>query len=187
MKLERRGTSSAWDQKARTVSTCLINTGRFSLMCRLRNLPLCRHLLIDWKSSLQPQQNVLCPDLVLSVHLKRSWEPPKKTSENAGANENLSCRCPSNSRIAPAVAPRIVVSYCSSREMPFREWNFAFRKSVSELRELLREYPRTLRELREWPSHSKSIFLAIGMAPSLLKRVTVILVPFPLKWVLSNA
>ena len=26
-------------------------------------------------------------------------------------------------------------SYCSSRDMPFREWNFAFRESVSELSE----------------------------------------------------
>ena len=30
-------------------------------------------------------------------------------------------------------------SYCSSHEMPFREWNFAFQESVSEFRELLRE------------------------------------------------
>ena len=39
-------------------------------------------------------------------------EPPhflKKRSENAGANENLSCRFPSIPRIAPGVAPRIVV------------------------------------------------------------------------------
>ena len=40
-------------------------------------------------------------------------------------------------------------SYCSSREMPFRERNFAFRESVSEFRELLREYPGTLPEPRE--------------------------------------
>ena len=45
------------------------------------------------------------------------------------------------------------VSYCSSRGMPFREWNFEFR-------ELLREYPGTLRELREWPFHSESVFPA---------------------------
>ena len=50
------------------------------------------------------------------------------------------------------------VSYCSSRGMPFREWNFVFREFLSELRELLREYPGTLRELREWPFHSESVF-----------------------------
>ena len=50
-------------------------------------------------------------------------------------------------------------SYCSSRDMLFREWNFTFRKSLSELRELLREYHKTLRELREWPCHSKRVFL----------------------------
>ena len=32
--------------------------------------------------------------------------------------------------------------------MPFQEWNVAFRESVSEFRELLREYPGTRRELR---------------------------------------
>ena len=47
--------------------------------------------------------------------------------------------------------------------MPFREWNFAFRESLSEFRELLRECPGTLRELREWPSHSESIFPEIGV------------------------
>ena len=49
-------------------------------------------------------------------------------------------------------------SYWSSREMPFREWNVALRESDSEFRELLREYPRSLRELREWPFHSESVF-----------------------------
>ena len=39
-------------------------------------------------------------------------------------------------------------SHFTSRETPFREWDFAFRELFSELRELLREY-RTLPELRE--------------------------------------
>ena len=34
----------------------------------------------------------------------------EKRSENAGANDNLSCRFPSIPRIAPGVAPRIVAS-----------------------------------------------------------------------------
>ena len=59
-------------------------------------------------------------------------------------------------------------SYCSSREMPFREWNFVFREWKFEFRELLREYPGTLRELREWPFHSESIFPEIGVVPRLL-------------------
>ena len=45
--------------------------------------------------------------------------------------------------------------------MPFREWNFDFR-------ELFWEYPGTLRELREWPFHSKSVFPEIGVVPRLL-------------------
>ena len=57
-------------------------------------------------------------------------------------------------------------SYCSSRGMPFREWNFVFREWNFEFRELLREYPGTLRELREWPFHSKSVFPEIGVVPT---------------------
>ena len=53
------------------------------------------------------------------------------------------------------------LSYCSSRGMLFREWNFVFR-------ELLREYPETLRELREWPFHSESGVPEIGVVPRLL-------------------
>ena len=60
-------------------------------------------------------------------------------------------------------------SHCSSREMPFREWDFSFRELFFELRELLREYPGTLPELREWPFHSESVFPEIGVVPRLLK------------------
>ena len=62
------------------------------------------------------------------------------------------------------------VSYCSSRGMPFREWNFAFREWNFEFRELLREYPGTLRELREWPFHSESVSPEIGVVPRLLNN-----------------
>ena len=41
-------------------------------------------------------------------------------------------------------------SYCSSRGFVFREWNVVFREWNCEFRELLREYPGTLPELREW-------------------------------------
>ena len=54
--------------------------------------------------------------------------------------------------------------------MPFREWDVAFRESFSELRELLREYPGTLSELREWPFRSESVFPEIGVVPSLLNK-----------------
>ena len=60
-------------------------------------------------------------------------------------------------------------SYCSSRERPFREWNFAFWESLSEFREVLREYPRTLRDLRKWPFHSESVFLKLGWSPGFWK------------------
>ena len=59
-------------------------------------------------------------------------------------------------------------SYCSSREMPFREWNCVFREQSFEFRELLREYPGTLRELREWLFHSESVFFSEVGVPRLL-------------------
>ena len=40
----------------------------------------------------------------------------------------------------------------------------------SELRELLREYPGTLPEFREWPVHSESVFPKIGVVPRLLNN-----------------
>ena len=49
-------------------------------------------------------------------------------------------------------------SYCSSRGMPSREWNFVFREWDFEFRELLREYPGILRELREWPFTPRAFF-----------------------------
>ena len=48
--------------------------------------------------------------------------------------------------------------------MPFQEWNFAFRERNFKFRELLRVFPRTLRELREWPFHSETVFPEIGVA-----------------------
>ena len=65
------------------------------------------------------------------------------------------------------------VSYCTSRGMPFREWNFVFREWNFEFRELLREYPGTLPELREWPFCSESVFPKIGVVPRLLNYIPV--------------
>ena len=64
------------------------------------------------------------------------------------------------------------VSYRSSRERPFREWNFVFRELNFKFRELLREYPGTLPELREWPFHSESVFPEIGVVPRLLNKAS---------------
>ena len=47
-----------------------------------------------------------------------------------------------------------------------------FREILSELRELLREHPGTLPELREWPFHSESVFHEIGVVPRLLNYST---------------
>ena len=81
------------------------------------------------------------------------------------------------------------VSYCSSRGMPFREWNFVFREWNFEFRELLRECPGTLREcpgtlreLREWPFHSESVFPEIGVVPSLPRKKRRILSHLWLSW-----
>ena len=46
--------------------------------------------------------------------------------------------------------------------MPFRERDFAFRELFSELRKLLREYPGTLPELREWLFTPRAFFLKLG-------------------------
>ena len=54
--------------------------------------------------------------------------------------------------------------------MPFREWDFSSRELFFELRELLREYPGTLPELREWPFRSESVFPEIGVVPRLLNH-----------------
>ena len=60
-------------------------------------------------------------------------------------------------------------SYCSSRGMPFREWNLVLREWNFEFRELLREYPGTLQELRMASSLRERFFSEIGVVPSLLK------------------
>ena len=57
------------------------------------------------------------------------------------------------------------LSHCTSRETPFWEWDFAFRELFSELRELLREYPGTLPELREWLFTPRAFFLKLGWFP----------------------
>ena len=104
---------------------------------------------------------------------------PEKRSENARANEDLSCTFPSIPGIALGVAPRIVVfvllkswDAIPRMGMPFQEWSFVFRESVSEFRELLREYPGTLRELREWPFHSESVFAWNWGGPHASKQTT---------------
>ena len=82
----------------------------------------------------------------------------KNRSENAGANENLSWGFPPIPGIAPRVAPRIVVSVLlkSCDAIPRMEF-----------RELLREYPGTLREHRELPFHSQCVFsLKAGWSPA---------------------
>ena len=86
------------------------------------------------------------------------------------------------------------LSHCSSRETPFREWDFSFRDLFFELRELLREYPGTLPELREWPFRSESVFPEIGVVPRLLtsdkkkteKRLKTLLFKFHFRAFLSH-
>ena len=92
----------------------------------------------------------------------------KKRSENGGANENPSCGFPSIPGTAPGVAPRIVVFVFLKSWDAIPRTNFVFRERNFEFRELLREYPGTLQELREWPFHSESVFLEIGVVPRLL-------------------
>ena len=93
----------------------------------------------------------------------------KKRSENEGANETISCGCPSIPGIAPRVAPRIVVSRipqvvgCHSENgISYSENGISNSESCSE------NTPGTLPELREGPFHSESVFPEIGVVPRLL-------------------
>ena len=107
------------------------------------------------------------------------WKPPtlasgdhpnsrrKTRSENAGANEIFLVGSHQFQESLRELLRELWFSYCSSREMPFREWNFAFRESVSEFRELLREYPRTLQSA-ENDLFTPRVFPEIGVVPRLL-------------------
>ena len=95
----------------------------------------------------------------------------KKAPRMDWANENISCGFPSIPESLRELLRELWFSYCSSRGMPFREWNFVFREWNFEFRELLRECPGTLPELREWPFHSESFFPEIGVVPRLLRFV----------------
>ena len=89
-------------------------------------------------------------------------------SENAGANEIFHAGSHQFRESLRELLRELWCSYCSSRGMPFREWNFVLQEWNFKFRELLREYPGTLRELREWPFHSESAFPEIGVVPRLL-------------------
>ena len=60
-------------------------------------------------------------------------------------------------------------SYCSSREMPFREWN-SYCENQFLNSESCSENILELRELREWPFHSESVFPEIGVVLRLLMQ-----------------
>ena len=75
----------------------------------------------------------------------------KKRSENAGPNEIFHVGSQEFRESLRELLRELWFLHCTSRETPFREWDFAFRESSSELRELLQEYPGTHPEIREWP------------------------------------
>ena len=68
----------------------------------------------------------------------------EKRSENGGANEILHVGAHQFRESLRELLRELLFSYCSSREVPFREWNFAFRVSVFPFRVLLQEYTGTL-------------------------------------------
>ena len=77
--------------------------------------------------------------------------------------------------MVPGVAPRLRFSCCSSREMPFREWTYAFRESVSEFRAQLREYPGPSQSSENGLFTPRVFFPKIGVVPRLLKFLLGIL------------
>ena len=80
------------------------------------------------------------------------WVPIKSGNRSGSCSENCGFRI-----------GQVVRGHSENGIFVFREWNFEFR-------ELLREYPGTLRELREWPFRSESVFPEIGVVPRLLTR-----------------
>ena len=94
----------------------------------------------------------------------------KRPSENAWANEQFFMRVAVNSRNRNGSCSenwgfRIaqVVRRHSENGISHSE-----NRLFSQLRELLREYPGTLPELRDWPFRSESVFPEIGVVSRLL-------------------
>ena len=96
----------------------------------------------------------------------------KKSSENEGANENLSGGFAASPGIAPRVAPRIVgFVLIIGRERPFREGNFVRIPRMEfpiprAAPRIPRNSPRAPR--MKWPFRSESVFPEIGAVPRLL-------------------
>ena len=109
-------------------------------------------------------QNSLC----LLVFLARGDHPNsrKKSSENAGANENLSCGFPPiPEKSLQELLRELWFSYCSSHETPFREWDLSFRELLFELREVLREYPELSESSENGLLTPRASFLKLGWSP----------------------
>ena len=94
----------------------------------------------------------------------------KKRSENAGANENLSGGFAGNSGNRSESCSENCGFRIDQVARGHSENGISYSENgIFQFRELLREYPGTLRELREWPLHSESFFPEIGVVPRLLR------------------
>ena len=64
-------------------------------------------------------------------------------------------------------------SHCSSCEMPFWEWDFSFRESLSELQEpLSKSIPQLSQSSENDLSTLRALFRGVGVVPRLLMRLT---------------
>ena len=116
---------------------------------------------VDWEEQKQKQINN-------NYYYSGARGPPqflKIRSENAGANENLSCGIPSIPGIAPGVAPRIMVFVL------LKSWDaiprMAFRIPIMEFR-IPRAAPRIPRNSPRAPSGlftPREFFLKLGWSP----------------------
>ena len=115
--------------------------------------------------------NKPCPSFTLFFCCSCARGPPqfsKKSSENRWANEIFHLGSHQFRESLRELLRELWFSYCSSRGMLFREWNFVCREWNFEFRELLRGCPGTLRELRQWHFPSESFFPEIRVVTRLL-------------------
>ena len=105
------------------------------------------------------------------LHSENYFLNSESCSENtpersqSSENEKFPCGFPSTPGITPGVTCSENCGFRVAQVVRRHSENgtFAFRELFPELRELLREYPGTLPELREWPFHSESVFPEIGV------------------------
>ena len=92
----------------------------------------------------------------------------KKNSENAGANENLSCGFQSFRNRSGSCSENFWFAYCSSRGMPFREWNSYSENGISNSQFCSENTPELSQSSENGLFAPRAYFPEIGVVPRLL-------------------